>query len=105
MLAIAEICADKLAVLRLAQDRNLHKLTKNQTITNKVYLSTFLQTHARFCIEDLKVIIRLVRKNTSRMSCWRKQMPNNIQGDEIMSLIGPSQHQNLMTSLTEKRLR
>ena len=35
------------------------------------------------------------------MSCWRKQM----QGDEIMSLIGPSQHQNLMTSLTEEIIR
>lgn len=42
-----------LAVLRVAQDRNLHKHTKDQT--SRIYLSTFLQTHARFCIQDLKV--------------------------------------------------
>ena len=57
MLAIADVCADKLAVLRVAaEDCNLRKLTMNQTITNyRVYLSTILQTHAKFCIEDLKV--------------------------------------------------
>ena len=110
MLAIADVCADKLAVLRVAaEDCNLHKLTMNQTITNyRVYLSTILQTHAKFCIEDLKV------EYTARsQECQPDVVLEKANAEQYTrrwdrswaSSIGPSQHQNLMTSLTEERLR